>query len=99
MDARIAAHSPASENPGMSQATKATEIPFTTRMKSPSVRTVSGRVRMRMIGRITAFTMPRSSAATTRLPQPSMCTPGTMVSAAHNPSPVITRRKRNPFIA
>src|SRR2546427_6057817 len=55
MDVRIAAHSPVSENPGMSQATRATEIPFTTRMKSPKVRTVSGRVRMRMIGRITAL--------------------------------------------
>src|SRR5216684_9053923 len=90
MDARIAAHSPASVNPGMSQATRATEIPFTTRMKSPRVSTVSGRVRIRMIGRITAFTMPSSSAATTRLPQPSIRTPGTMVSATHKPSPVIT---------
>src|SRR5439155_832295 len=94
MDVRIAAHSPVSENPGMSQATRATEIPFTTRMKSPRVRTVSGRVRMRMIGRITAFTIPRSSAATTRLPQPSRRTPGTTVPAAHHPTPIDQRLLR-----
>ena len=99
MEPRIAAPRPASVKPGMSQATSASEIPLTTKIKSPSVSTVRGSVRIRMIGRITAFTMPSSSAATRRLPQPSIRTPGTMVAAAHRPSAVMATRKKNPFMA
>src|SRR5207244_4124742 len=63
MDPRTAGTSPATVNPGSTHATSASEMPFTTRMNRPRVSTVSGKVRIRMIGRMTALTIPSSSAA------------------------------------
>src|SRR6185295_1518854 len=94
----VAESSPARSNPGTSQATMPSEMPFTTKMKRPSVSTVSGSVRIRITGRITALTIPRRSAETSSARQPVMVTPGTIVAAAQRPKAVITRRKKKPFM-
>src|SRR5690348_11833682 len=99
MEPRMAEPSPLSVNPGMSHATTESEMPLTTRMKRPRVSTVNGNVRMRITGLMTAFTMPSSSAATSRLPQPSIWTPGTILAAAQRPRAVIRSRKKNPLKA
>ena len=67
-------------------------MPFTTKMNNPRVSTVRGSVKMRMNGRITAFTNPSSSAAMMRWAAVSIFTPGTIVVAAQRPSAVMTRR-------
>ena len=71
-------------------------MPLTTKMNNPRVSTVSGSVRIRMTGRITAFTIPRSTAETSKARQPPMFIPGTIVAAAQRPRAVMTSRKKKP---
>src|SRR5205823_7892627 len=57
-----------------------------TRMKRPSVSTVTGRVRMMRIGRTTVFARPRSAAAMSAVPKLSMRTDGIRYATARSAS-------------
>ena len=72
---------------------------FSTSRKSPSVRSVIGRVRMSRTGRTKALMRPRSTAAASAGTIPSTAMPGTMDAASMIASALTTTRSRNPICA
>src|SRR5690606_30083619 len=69
---------------------------LSTKMKSPSVSRTIGQVSTRRIGRITALTMPNTSATPSRPSSPPVHSmPGTMASATHSAAAVTSRRMMN----
>src|SRR5688500_5384125 len=69
---------------------------FSTSRNTPSVRMMSGQVRSLMIGRISAFTRPNTSATPSSPSQlPSCVMPGTSATASQSAAAVIRKRMRN----
>lgn len=66
----------ATVNPGTTQLARSTNRAFITKIKSPRVTTVIGRVRKTKIGRKIIFIAPNTTANTNAVSIPSTCTPG-----------------------
>src|SRR5207253_11420424 len=80
-----------------SHATSQKQNPLSTKRKSPSVRSVIGRVRMSRTGRTKPLTRPRSTAAASAGTSPSTSMPGRMDAARMIASALTTTRSRNPI--
>ena len=77
MEPISAGKKPVMLNPGVNAATKDIEMAFTTKRNKPSVRRVSGNVRIIKIGRTIPFTSPNRIAAVAAATKPSTLKPGT----------------------
>src|SRR5690349_1776864 len=68
---------------------------LTTNVKRPRVKMLKGSVRISAIGRITALTIPRTSAASRTAPKLGTLTPGTMSVVTYSATALISHRMTN----
>ena len=96
MAPKRAGQNPATVMPSSIQATSENMPALMTSRNRPSVRIVSGRVRMIRTGRTTALTMPSSRAAQNSDQPSAISTPGTIAEATQRPMATMTTLMRNP---
>ena len=77
----IAHQKPITSNPGTIQATSITSKAFITKIKSPKVKMLIGKVKITRIGLITAFTIPSISATNNATTNVVTVTPGKKYAA------------------
>ena len=100
--ARTTANTSATQNPSMTKpgtsfATRRTMRTLIMREKSPSVRILSGSVRILSMGTMIVFTIARTTATMTAVRYPSTCAPGVRYDAIATASPEM-RRLRSTFM-
>ena len=89
--ARMAVPQPLTLSPGTIHAVNISIRAFSNKRNSPSVRIVKGRVIRNRMGRTTAFTIAKITAASKAGTQPVTCSPGRNLDSTRNVAAITTK--------